>query len=92
MSPASVAFRPKRRGLRSLQRFAGERINQTEGRAAWNSDRDVEDEHSREQHISAQPEVLHPALRAPRSASIPLDGQNVVPEVRALNDIDSMLT
>ena len=39
-------------------------------------------------------EVLHPALRAPRSASIPLDGQNVVPEASSsLNGIhDSMLT
>eukprot|EP00440_Ansanella_granifera_P027473 gb/GFBE01029844.1/.p1 GENE.gb/GFBE01029844.1/~~gb/GFBE01029844.1/.p1 ORF type:complete len:548 (+),score=160.67 gb/GFBE01029844.1/:1-1644(+) len=38
--------------------FAGERINETEGRP-----------------------VLHAALRAPRDASICVDGQNVVPEV-----------
>ncbi|CAE7429075.1 PGIC1 [Symbiodinium natans] len=43
---------------RKAKMFAGERINQTEGRA-----------------------VLHPALRAPRSASVCLDGENVVPEV-----------
>ncbi len=43
--------------------FAGERINETEGRA-----------------------VLHVALRAPRSASILVDGEDVVPHVHEVLD------
>jgi len=47
------------------QMFAGEKINETEGRS-----------------------VLHVALRAPRDASIVVDGKNVVPEV--WNVLDAM--
>ena len=43
--------------------FAGEKINETEGRA-----------------------VYHPALRAPRDATMNVDGKNVVPEVHEVLD------
>jgi glucose-6-phosphate isomerase len=43
--------------------FAGEKINETEGRA-----------------------VYHPALRAPRDATMNVDSKNVVPEVHEVLD------
>src|SRR5271154_3721236 len=37
-------------------------------------------------NVSEQRAVLHVALRAPRGASIPVDGENVVPQVHAVLD------
>src|SRR6267378_896618 len=65
------------------------RTPSTAKQAAWRSledhQRPMQDRHLRKL-FADDPAVLHVALRAPRGASILVDGKNVVPEVYAVLD------